>query len=43
MWTSSIVFNFWAIFSTLNEVIFYKFCLAGSGSAFKMLLDPYPY
>ena len=30
-------------FSTLHEVICYKFCQAGSGSAFKKLLDQDPH
>ena len=35
LWTSSMVFNFWAIFlvffNTLQANFFYKFCKAGSG------------
>ena len=44
--SSNVCFNFLAIFfyfSTLYEVICYKFCQAGSGSTFTKLLDPDPH
>ena len=49
-WTSSMVFNFWAIFfgffqlryNTLLTVIFKKVFKAGSGSAWRKQMDPDP-
>ena len=47
MWTNSIVYTFWAIFfvyfNTSKSKNCYKFCLAGSGSAFFKLLDMDPH